>query len=54
MRTKKYTIYHLITETDGEHYYDYKRAFSAYKNYEGSATLYGINAEGNISIIFSK
>ena len=54
MKIKKYTIYHLITETDGEHYYDYKRAFSAYQNYEGSATLYGIDNQGSIHIIFSK
>ena len=52
----KYKIYQLVADFGevNEEYNNYKEAFSKYQRQETPKTLYGINEQGDISVIFSK
>lgn len=53
MARRKYEYYILITECDEDNYNNYSEAVSAYwKN--DSATLYGSDEQGDLSVIMSK
>ena len=53
MARRKYEYYILITECDEDNYNNYSEAVSAYwKN--DSATLYGSDEQGGLSVIMSK
>lgn len=53
MAKRKYVYYILVTECDEETYNDYSEAVSAYWKSD-SATLYGSNEQGDLSVITSK
>lgn len=54
MANRKYESFILNTE-DGESFPgSYGEGFAAYQRTEGSATLYGIDAQGEVSTIMSK
>lgn len=53
MAKRKYVYYILVTECDEETYNDYSEAVSAYWKSD-SATLYGSDEQGDLSVITSK
>lgn len=53
MAKRKYEYYILVTECDKENHTTYQEAVSAYWR-SGSATLYGSDEQGSISVIMSK
>lgn len=55
MDNRKYESYKLALEYDDERTYkNYRNAFKAFMRYDGSATLYGVNEQGDVEVIFSK
>lgn len=53
MILRKYVRYQVVTDVDTIDYYNYLAALAAYRR-AGTATLYGINLEGEFCTIFSK
>ncbi|MBQ3990076.1 MAG: hypothetical protein II630_04475 [Bacteroidales bacterium] len=56
MARRKYQLY-LLTANYGEvqeQYWEYQDAFRRYHIVEGPATLYGVNEQGDISVIMSR
>lgn len=53
MAKRKYVYYILVTECDEENYKNYSEAVSAYWKSD-SATLYGSDEQGNVSVIMGK
>lgn len=53
MVKRKYEYYILVTECDEENYTNYQEAVSAYWK-SNSATLYGSDEQGSMSVIMSK
>lgn len=56
MAKRKYQLY-LLTANYGEvqeQYCEYQDAFRRYHIAEGPATLYGVNEQGDISVIMSR
>ena len=53
MAKRKYVYYILVTECDEENYENYSKAVSAYRKSD-SATLYGSDEQGNVSVIMGK
>ena len=53
MAKRKYVYYILVTECDEENYDKYSEAVSAYWKSD-SATLYGSDEQGDLSVIMSK
>ena len=55
MATRKYAYYQVVSEsTSTQHFDDYKEAFSTFSKTDESATLYGIDEFGEVSVITSK
>lgn len=55
MATRKYAYYQVESEsTSTQHFDDYKEAFSTFSKTDESATLYGIDEFGEVSVITSK
>ncbi len=55
MDNRKYESYKLALEYDDERTYkNYRNAFKAFMRYDWSATLYGVNEQGDVEVIFSK
>lgn len=54
MAKRKYDYYTLATELDETTFESYQEAFSAYNKEEDSATLYGTDEQGDVSVIMSK
>lgn len=46
--------FNLVTETNTEFFNDYMDAFRSYQSSKESATLYGYDELGEMSVIFSK
>lgn len=53
MAKRMYVYYILVTECDEENYNKYSEAVSAYWKSD-SATLYGSDEQGNVSVIMGK
>ncbi len=53
MAKRKYESYHVATEFGEETFFDYREALSCYRKSE-SATIYGMDEYGNMSVILSK
>jgi len=53
---KKYVIYGLIAEYGevNEEFYNYREAFKKYQKSDIPKTLYGINEQGDVSVIYSR
>lgn len=52
---RKYNSYAIAySDRDAEVFYNYRQAFSAYRQTMCSATLYGVNNMGEYSVIMSK
>lgn len=54
MKKRKYESYSVATEYIEEVFFSYKEAFCSYHRSDDSATLYGIDEFGNVSVILSK
>lgn len=55
MSKRKFDHYLLALEYDDDrNYTDYHDASAAFMRYDGSATLYGVNEQGDVEVIFSK
>lgn len=50
----KYTHFILATDFGETTIYNYRSAFSAYQHEDDSATLYGVDEQGDFNVIFSK
>lgn len=54
MAKPRYSNFTLVTETESEVIETYREAFSKYQSFDGSATLYGTDDMGEISVILCK
>jgi hypothetical protein len=56
MSKSKYKIYQVVAEfgSVNEEYYNYRDAFAKYQRQEIPKTMYGIDEQGSVSVIFSK
>ena len=50
---RKYEIYQVANEFSTEDFYNYQEALKEYGRQE-SATLYGIDEQGDVNVIFAK
>lgn len=54
MAKRKYECYVVATEYNEEDFFNYREALSYYMRYRESATLYGVDEYGDVSVILSK
>jgi hypothetical protein len=56
MSKSKYKIYQVVADfcSVNEEYYNYRDAFAKYQRQEIPKTMYGIDEQGSVSVIFSK
>lgn len=54
MSKRKYTIYQVINDSGTKQTEDYQEAFGIYQRSDAPATMYGIDEQGEMSVILSK
>lgn len=56
MSKNKYEVYEVLADFGqvNETYYSYREAFSKYQRQDTPKTMYGIDEQGGVHVIFSK